>query len=126
MPFFVKRSVCAIGVLLCSLTTSRAQSTLPDWENPEVISKNTERPRTSFTPYPSEKEALAAARNSTFVQSLNDTWKFKWVSHPSKIPADFFQPTTSTDFWDNLPVPSNWQVVGAREGRAYDLSLIHI
>lgn len=120
MRFFVKRLVCAVGIFSVSIATSRAQSPLPDWEDPEVISKNTERPRASFTPYPSEKEALAAAQNSSFVQSLNGTWKFKWVSHPSKVPADFFQPTTSTASWDNLPVPSNWQVVAAREGRAYD------
>ncbi|WP_373330982.1 glycoside hydrolase family 2 TIM barrel-domain containing protein [Salmonirosea aquatica] len=116
----MKRSVCAVGILLGSITALWAQAPLPDWENPEIISKNTERPRASFTPYPSEQEALAAARNSAFVKSLNGTWKFKWVSHPSKVPPDFFQPTTSTDSWDNLPVPSNWQVVGAREGRAYD------
>jgi beta-galactosidase len=120
MHFFIKRSVCAVGILLNSLTALWAQAPVPDWENPEVISKNTERPRASFTPYPSEKDALAAAHNSSFVKSLNGTWKFKWVSHPSKVPADFFQPATSTDSWDNIPVPSNWQVVGAREKRAYD------
>ena len=120
MYFFVKRSVCAVGVFFCSVPALWAQTPIPDWENPEVISKNTERARATFTPYPSEKEALAGDLNSTFVKSLNGTWKFKWVSHPSKVPADFFQPATSTDSWDDLPVPSNWQVVGAREGRSYD------
>ncbi len=42
------------------------------------------------------------------------------MSHPSKVPDSFFMPATSTDSWDNIPVPSNWQVVAAREGRAYD------
>ena len=42
------------------------------------------------------------------------------MSHPSKVPGDFFQQNVNTSTWDDLPVPSNWQVVGAREGRPYD------
>ena len=85
-----------------------------------MISKNTERPHASFTPYASEKEAMNPTSVSPFVKSLNGTWKFKWVSHPSKVPDTFYQPATATDTWDNIPVPSNWQVVAAREGRPYD------
>ncbi|GAB2800047.1 glycoside hydrolase family 2 TIM barrel-domain containing protein [Rhabdobacter roseus] len=114
-----KKAACTAAILF-SIFSAYGQS-LPDWENPQVISKNTERPRADFIPYPDEKAALAADRQqSSLVQSLNGTWKFKWVSHPSKVPADFFRPNVPTSNWDDLPVPSNWQVVGAREGRPYD------
>ena len=107
-------------VLVFVGTSLRAQD-LPDWENPAVISRNTERPHASLVPYANEASALKFDRSaSPFVKMLNGTWKFKWVSHPSKVPGDFFQPNTSTANWDDLPVPSNWQVVGAREGRPYD------
>ena len=120
MRFTVRELICAVGFLFISNSTLRAQAPLPDWENPEVVSKNTERPRASFTPYATESNALDAAGHSSFVQSLNGVWKFKWVSHPSKVPADFFLPGTSAAAWDDLPVPSNWQVVGGREKRPYD------
>ncbi|MCU0340411.1 MAG: DUF4981 domain-containing protein [Spirosomaceae bacterium] len=107
--------------LFLSLPLPSFAQELPDWENPLVISRNTERPHASFIPFGDEANALKFdPSGSPFYQSLNGVWKFKWVSHPSKVPGDFFQPNTSTTNWDNLPVPSNWQVVGAREGRAYD------
>ncbi|MFN4145980.1 MAG: glycoside hydrolase family 2 TIM barrel-domain containing protein, partial [Runella sp.] len=103
------------------ITTVSFAQDLPDWENPAVFSRNTERPHTTLTPYQSEAAALQFDRSkSTFVQSLNGIWKFKWVQHPSKVPGDFFQINANTANWDDLPVPSNWQVVGARDGRAYD------
>ncbi len=95
---------------------------LPDWENPQVISRNTEKPHATLVPFATEAEALAAAdwRSSPFVKLLNGTWKFRWVKHPNLVPGDFFQPSLNDQSWDDLPVPSNWQVVGAREGRRYD------
>lgn len=120
MHSIIKGFVYITGSLILLAAPAKAQSSLPDWENPEVISKNTERPRADFTPYSNEKEALAASGTTQFIKSLNGTWKFKWVSHPSKVPDNFFSPTTPTESWDNLPVPSNWQIIGAREGRPYD------
>jgi beta-galactosidase len=110
-----------VGIIFTFFATYCAAQDLPDWENPAVISRNVERPHASFVPYADEATALKAdPAASPFVKTLNGTWKFKWVSHPSKVPGDFFQPNTSTANWDNLPVPSNWQVVAAREGRPYD------
>jgi beta-galactosidase len=102
------------------ISTSFAQD-LPDWENPSVISRNTERPHATLLPYSDETTALRFDRTaSPNYKSLNGNWKFKWVQNPSKVPGDFFQPSTNTATWDNIPVPSNWQVIGAREGRPYD------
>jgi beta-galactosidase len=96
-----------------------AQST-PEWQDPQVISINTEKASATFTPYADEKSALLADKGKALVYSLNGTWKFKWASHPSKAQLNFFDPAFSDANWDNIPVPSNWQVVAAQEGRAYD------
>lgn len=95
---------------------------LPDWEDPQVISVNVEKPHANLIPFASEQQALTASdwRTSPYVKLLNGTWKFRWLQHPRLIPSDFFQPTVDDKTWDDLPVPSNWQVVGAREGRPYD------
>ncbi|MFD2571707.1 glycoside hydrolase family 2 TIM barrel-domain containing protein [Spirosoma soli] len=98
-----------------------AQS-LPDWEDPQIISRNTEKPHATLVPFASEQQALAASdwRTSPYLKLLNGTWKFRWIKHPNQVPNDFYQPNTNDGNWDDLPVPSNWQVIGAREGRPYD------
>lgn len=107
-------------ILLFITSFSVKAQGIPEWKDPEVISVNTEKNRADFVPYADEKSALKLDEKSPFVKSLNGTWKFKWVSHPAKAPSNFFQPSVSTANWDDIPVPSNWQVIGAREGRAYD------
>ncbi|TDB68842.1 glycoside hydrolase family 2 TIM barrel-domain containing protein [Arundinibacter roseus] len=117
--YTIKRLCFGLGLTLFT-PLLHAQTALPDWENPEVISSNTKRPRAHFIPYSNEADALTPNGKSSLIQSLNGTWKFKWVSHPSKVPDTFFLPTTSTSTWDNLPVPSHWQVIAAQENRPYD------
>jgi len=94
--------------------------TIPEWQDPLVNSVNTERSRANFIPYPDEKSAIQGTAKSPLVTSLNGTWKFKWASHPSKALPNFFDPKLNVAGWDDIPVPSNWQVVAAREGRPYD------
>jgi len=106
-------------LLFLNILSTSAQN-VPEWKDPEIISVNTEKGRADFVPYANEKSALQLDKKSPFVRSLNGSWKFKWASHPSQAPSDFFKPAFSTSNWDNIPVPSNWQVIGAREGRVYD------
>ncbi|UHG90717.1 glycoside hydrolase family 2 TIM barrel-domain containing protein [Spirosoma oryzicola] len=111
-----------VSLFLVNLTASTYAQTLPDWENPAVISQNTEKPHATLVPFATEQQALTSTdwRTSPYVKLLNGTWKFRWLKHPNQVPGDFYQPSTDDKSWDNLPVPSNWQVVGAREGRPYD------
>ncbi|MCE6990552.1 glycoside hydrolase family 2 TIM barrel-domain containing protein [Dyadobacter sp. CY323] len=108
------------GFLLIFPHLSAHSQAIPEWQDPQVISINTERPRADFTPYPTEKSALLREVKTPFVQSLNGNWKFKWAPHPSKAQVNFFDPKTPDANWETIPVPSNWQVFGAREGRSYD------
>jgi beta-galactosidase len=107
-------------LLVCRCVIVLAQSSTPttalsDWEDPGIIARNTEKAHATLIPFPTEKQAMTDSwRQSNRVQLLNGIWKFKWAKHPNRIPGDFFQPTAFDQSWDNMPVPSNWQVVGAR------------
>lgn len=78
---------------------------LPDWENPNVNGINKEKPH-AYGFLASEK-----ANNPT-VQSLNGIWKFKWSPNPQLRPVDFYTENYSTDKWDNILVPGNWELQG--------------
>ncbi|MBR5150888.1 MAG: hypothetical protein IKW61_06275, partial [Bacteroidaceae bacterium] len=49
---------------------------------------------------------------SSLVQSLNGTWKFNLVDEPSKRPEDFYKDGYDVSGWDEIPVPSNWEMHG--------------
>jgi beta-galactosidase len=85
----------------------------PEIENPELLGINKEAAHASLMPYADLKEALAANRHaSTFCRSLNGMWKFNWVSWPQARPVDFYKPEFSVASWKEIPVPSNWQLLG--------------
>src|ERR1035437_4033236 len=92
------------GILFSSINFLYAQS-LPDWENPDVNGINKEKPH-AYGFLASEK-----ANNST-VQSLNGIWKFKWSPDPQSRPLDFYTENYSTENWDNILVPGNWELQG--------------
>ncbi len=84
-----------------------------DWENEQVIGINKEAAHASYVPYASIEQALAGIPgNSPYVVSLNGTWKFNWVKHPGLRPVNFYKPEFDTGYWDNIKVPSNWQLEG--------------
>jgi beta-galactosidase len=39
-------------------------------------------------------------------------WKFSWVSWPQARPVDFYKTTYDVSAWKEIPVPSNWQLLG--------------
>lgn len=85
----------------------------PEIENPDVLGINKEPAHATLMPYPDLKEALAANRHaSSFCRSLNGNWKFNYVDWPQKRPVDFYKPSYDVSSWKEIPVPSNWQVLG--------------
>ena len=94
--------------------------TTPDWENPEVIGINKEPGHCTLVPYLDIETALKADRKaSQLYKSLstrspqdNGNWKFHWVSKPADRPRDFYKPDYDVSTWDQIPVPSNWQMHG--------------
>lgn len=84
-----------------------------DWENPAVFEKGQVAPRAFHIPYSTKQKALInrTDRNENF-QLLNGMWKFKWVEMPGQVPAEFWEPKFDTKEWDEIKVPSNWQMEG--------------
>lgn len=84
-----------------------------DWENSEMIGENKEPAHNTLIPYQDFKSALKRIpEESLYYKSLNGKWKFNWVRKPDDRPKDFFKIDYNTKEWDDIPVPSNWQMHG--------------
>jgi beta-galactosidase len=84
-----------------------------DWENPELTGINNEPPHVLVHPYMNIPSALKGDfAASPYYLSLNGSWKFFWVSSPSKCPADFYNPDYDDSQWKDIAVPGNWQFQG--------------
>ncbi len=93
----------------------------PIWEDETVFAINKLPGRATFNPYSTEAEMLADTEfletpwvtpKSTVRQSLNGNWKFNLVSEPSLRPLDFMEPGFNASGWDEIAVPSNWEMKG--------------
>ncbi len=83
------------------------------WETEQVVGENREEPRAHFFPYPDADTALTLDRGqSPFVKLLNGPWKFHLSPTADEAPDDFFDPGFDAAGWDDIPVPSNWQLEG--------------
>lgn len=113
--------------LIASINSFAAQTTWGDyWENQAIFAVNKETARATQTPYASTTEMKAdasffatpwVATNSSRVKLLNGEWKFNLVDEPSKRPSDFYKEGYDVSGWDQISVPSNWEMKG------YDMPL---
>lgn len=84
-----------------------------EWENPAVFEKGQTKPHAFYIPYQNEEQALKNGKmNCSSFQLLNGTWKFKWVEKPELVPEGFHKPEFDTKNWDEIRVPSNWEMEG--------------
>ncbi|HOS42617.1 MAG TPA: glycoside hydrolase family 2 TIM barrel-domain containing protein, partial [Armatimonadota bacterium] len=82
-----------------------------DWENVQVLERNRELTHVPLGAYPDAETARRADRRaSPYVLSLNGVWKFHLVDSPLRVPAGFAEDDFDVAGWDDLPVPSNWQL----------------
>ena len=85
----------------------------PEIENPELLGINKEPYHATLMPYANLQEALLAKRHSSSLcRSLNGLWKFNWVPRPEQRPVNFYRPDYDVSAWKEIPVPSNWEVLG--------------
>lgn len=84
-----------------------------DWENSRVFAVGRETPRATAYPYADPSSALKGdhARSPYFI-GLNGTWKFRFSPKPADRPVDFYQNGYDVNEWDNIEVPSNWEMKG--------------
>ena len=81
--------------------------------DPNLTSINRETPRSTFTSYTNEKDAMANNRkDGTLRLSLNGKWKFNYVDSFSTRPTDFMLPEKDVSDWADIEVPGNWERQG--------------
>ena len=91
-----------------------------DWENQRILGINKEPGHATMFPYASVAEMQQDAfykepwihSTSSRVQYLNGTWKFHWAKQPEDRPVLFYQNNYNVSGWDEIPVPSNWEMLG--------------
>lgn len=91
-----------------------------DWENQNVFAINKEDGHATFIPFANMKEMKAdpayrrpwkRTRSSRYLL-LNGNWKFNWVKQPEERPKDFYRINYDVSQWNEIPVPSNWEIHG--------------
>lgn len=95
---------------------TEAQPAGTEWEAPEKLSLNKEQPRAyffSFGDVESAKKVLP--QHSKYWQSLDGQWKFHWAPNPSERPEKFYETDYDVSGWDDITVPSCWNVVGIQK-----------
>lgn len=121
----------ALSLILCGIVYSSVYAQQPlggfmydtvhhpegtEWESPEKLSLNKEQPRAyffSFADVESAKEVHPEA--SAYWHSLNGKWKFHWAPNPDERPKTFFETQFDDTAWDEITVPSCWNVVGIQK-----------
>ena len=91
-----------------------------EWENELIFGVNKLPGHVTYMPY-SSIEALKADKQfqspwlepeSELYLSLSGNWKFNWVKKPSERPIDFYKTSYDVSNWKEIPVPSNWEMLG--------------
>jgi beta-galactosidase len=84
-----------------------------DWQNPAIFEKGQTAPHAFHIPYTTKQAALknrfSKCKN---YRLLNGNWKFKWVETPATVPENFWGIDFDVTEWDEIAVPSNWQLEG--------------
>ncbi len=101
---------CAFAILAMN---DNPTNRINDLENPEMIAQNKEPAHCTLMPYTDKDRAIHGDRfTSKYYQSLNGKWKFHWVRKPEDRPKYFFERDYVISQWDEIEVPSNWQLLG--------------
>ena len=84
-----------------------------DWENPRLLHRNREPARATSIPYADTDAALCGEPGgSPFFRLLSGQWKFYYANSPAALPEGFEAADFDDAEWDDIPVPSNWQMLG--------------
>lgn len=109
-----QRHLATVWLAGLTLTGSSARlGAAPDWENEQVLHRNTEAPRVAATPFATAEQAREGVdEHSPLRLSLDGSWKFSYVPQPDQAPGGFSAPSFDDSAWTNLPVPANWETHG--------------
>jgi beta-galactosidase len=84
----------------------------PPWQDQKVWQINKEDPHAHFIPFTSKGSINNDKFSSELIQSLNGIWKFNLAVKPSDRPYYFYKDDFDISNWEDIKVPSNWEVLG--------------
>ena len=107
-----KRDTITAVVLSATLLAGGAETN--DWENTQVTERNRLPARTYALPLADAAAAFTDALEpeTPYRQSLNGTWKIKWVGDPARRPDGFWAPDYDDADWSEVDVPSCLEMRG--------------
>ena len=80
---------------------------------PEFISLNRLPMRSTCYPFPSFEQACSGVREaSPWFQSLDGSWKFRFLQRPEEVNQGAISSDTDRSQWDCVEVPGNWPLQG--------------
>ena len=91
-----------------------------DWENPHIFAINKEKGHSTYIPFanademksdPAYRKPWLRTKSSRYML-LNGKWKFHWAKQPEDRPLNFFKSNYNVSEWDEIDVPSNWEMKG--------------
>lgn len=109
----MKRKSFLLFIIMTLLINVKAQGIADWWNDVSVYAVNKVAPRTNVIPYQDENGINNLEyRQSPYYQCLNGNWKFHWVEKPADKPRCFFEMNYDVTSWDEIAVPSNWELNG--------------
>ncbi|WP_207427958.1 glycoside hydrolase family 2 TIM barrel-domain containing protein [Pedobacter sp. SYSU D00535] len=111
---FKKRWLPAILVAaLLTSTSAFAQTQRNEWENPQLLDYNKERPHATFMLFDNAADVKADDYSrSPYYKLLNGKWKFVYTDKYANRIVDFYRTDFPDKNWAEIPVPSNWERKG--------------
>lgn len=87
-----------------------------EWQSPGRLGYNKLQPRAWFVSFANVEEARKVLpENSSRRLSLDGTWKFHFAKTPDERPKNFYRKDFDCSTWDDISVPSNWNMVGIQK-----------
>lgn len=81
------------------------------WENPTIYKENKEDGHILAHPYDNFRQAVYEDEKP-YKKTLNGQWKFYWQMGVDTLPGEFASVSLDDSGWDNIDVPSVWQLRG--------------
>ena len=93
--------------------TPDVSTSLPYWQDIQVVQVNKEQPRSSFMTYADRATARTNRyERSPYYQLLNGTWRFRYVEAYKELPADCTAADADLSNGGEIQVPGNWEMQG--------------
>lgn len=104
-------SFAVLSVLTCAVSWADNLQQGP-WFNQYVNGVDRMPSRATSYSFPDIQKALAGDRNDARIMSLDGMWRFRFAEDISCAPENFHQDGYDVSSWDEITVPSCWEMHG--------------